>query len=206
MTFAKIENGAVAKYPYTVAELRADNPATSFPSEIDASKLADFGLVEVTATEPPEITADQVLEEGSPVLSEGEWIQQWTVRDRTADEIAALEEMLLRQIDHDAGQFRLRFITDVPGQAQTYTEKEAEALAYQNNPDGSYPIIEAEAAASGMSVADVAAIVISTAAQWRVLGAAIEGQRMGAKRAVQAAETYSGKLAAAEVDWEALLD
>lgn len=34
---------------------------------------------------------------------------------------------LYAQIDKDAGAFRARFITDVPGQAQTYEKKEREA-------------------------------------------------------------------------------
>ncbi|MFA7597665.1 MAG: hypothetical protein WCY92_15060, partial [Novosphingobium sp.] len=136
------------------------------------------------------------------------WRRGWTVRERNEEEFAEQESQCHAQIDHDAGLFRARFITDVPGQSQTYVEKEREALAYATDPEGSYPFLAAEAAATGRTIAQVAAEVAGTAAAWRMLGAAIEGARIGAKRAVSAAKDggdWAGMEAAAAVDWEALL-
>lgn len=205
MQYVKIANGEVADYPYDIGRFRAENPNSMMRWPPAPIALAGAGIFVVEEGIEPSITLDQVADPADPILVDGLWVRNWTVRNRTSDEIADLEAELLARIDREAGAFRTRFITSVPGQAQTYVEKEREALAYQADPNASYPFLTAEAAATGSTVAAVAALIAGTASAWRNLGAAIEGQRMGAKQAVKAAATYSGKLAAAEVDWEGLL-
>lgn len=90
--YALIIEGAVAKYPYSLAEMRADNPDTSFAAEPSDESLADFGMVPVIASDPPEVTAEQVAEEAAPALVEGAWVQQWAVRDKTADELTEAKQ------------------------------------------------------------------------------------------------------------------
>ncbi len=206
MEYVKIHNGQVAEFPYDIGQFRAENPTIAMRWPPAAIGLAAHGIFEVEVPEPPALSADQVAQPAtSPELIDGLWTLPWVVRDRTNEEIAALEAHLLDQIDREAGAFRQRFITSVPGQAQTYVEKEREALAYQSDPEGSYPFLTAEAVATGSTVAAVAALVAGTAAAWRQLGAAIEGRRMGAKQAVKSATTWAGKHDAAQIDWEGLL-
>ena len=47
--FAKITNGAVDKFPYTVGQLRHDNPNTSFPKQISEETMLEFGMVPVVS-------------------------------------------------------------------------------------------------------------------------------------------------------------
>lgn len=125
-----------------------------------------------------------------------------------ADWAAEIEPRLLGQIDIECGQFRARFITTTPGQEMTYLEKERQArawLADADPDDADYPMLAAEAAARGLSMSAQVDLVIAQADAWRQLGAAIEGARMGAKAAVQAATTEADKIAAAQVDWAGLL-
>lgn len=77
-------------YPYQPTQLRAENPNVSFPSEMADALLAEFGVYPVQPTSRPEYDpATQTLSEALPSYENGAWVQNWTVRDLTADEIAA---------------------------------------------------------------------------------------------------------------------
>ncbi|MCB2052282.1 MAG: hypothetical protein KDE63_12720 [Novosphingobium sp.] len=88
--YARVVDGAVVAWPYTTAMLRADFPK-SWPVT-DPIMLMDgeHDVVAVAPIEPPAVTAGQIAELASPVLVNGEWTQAWTVRDQTAQELAAL--------------------------------------------------------------------------------------------------------------------
>jgi hypothetical protein len=88
---ALIENGAVAQYPYSIGSLKLANPQTSFPSQISDASLLEYGVHRVFFATQPEVTATQVLEEGSPVFSteDQRWTQVWSVRDMTSEEVTS---------------------------------------------------------------------------------------------------------------------
>jgi len=88
--YAKITNGSIDQYPYTVARLRHDNPNTSFPRKIPDEMLADYGVVSVTVTQIPDYDErTQKLEQAAqPVEVNGAWLLQWNVANKTAEEIA----------------------------------------------------------------------------------------------------------------------
>lgn len=78
--FAKVTNGQIDQYPYTVGDLRRDNPNTSFPRVLSAETLAQHGLVQVQpATRPDVDTLTHRGRETTPVQQGGAWVQQWTV-------------------------------------------------------------------------------------------------------------------------------
>jgi hypothetical protein len=88
--YAKITNGSVDQYPYTVGHLRRDNPNTSFPRNLSAETLAAWGMVTVTVPDAPSYDArTQKLEQTNvPVQVNGAWMLQWNVANKTAEEIA----------------------------------------------------------------------------------------------------------------------
>ncbi len=73
------EDGSLARYPYTIEDLRADHPGTIFFEPVDADTLAHFRVVVVQASTAPEVTLEQTLTEAAPVLVDGVWTQQWAV-------------------------------------------------------------------------------------------------------------------------------
>ncbi len=97
---ALIENGAVAQYPYTTGDLKRANPQTSFPSQISDASLLEYGVHRVFFATQPEVTATQVLEEGTPVFSteDQRWTQTFTVRDMTAEEVSSRNDAQAAQI------------------------------------------------------------------------------------------------------------
>lgn len=116
--------------------------------------------------------------------------------------LTPLRDALSAQVDREAGDVRLRYITDVPGQLATYLAKEAEAKAWSPAADpAEFPYLTAEAAAIDLPIADLVAEIDSVAAAWRALDPLIEAARRGAKVRIATADTIPAIFAASQVDW-----
>lgn len=120
--------------------------------------------------------------------------------------LVPVRDALLVKIDAEAEAIRTRFITPGAGQAMTYLRKEAEARAYAADPTTAVPFLTVEAAATGTTVADLAAEVIAQANAWAVIGPQIEGARLAAKKAVKGATNIADMHQAATVDWAAAVN
>jgi hypothetical protein len=81
----KLTNGVPT--PYTIGELRRDNPNVSFPRTIPDTTLAEYDVYPVAETPRPEVTYAQNVEQGFAMVG-GAWTQTWTVVDASAGEIA----------------------------------------------------------------------------------------------------------------------
>ena len=118
MSYVKITNGAVAKYPYSTGQLRRDNPNVSFPRNIPVEIMRRYGMRPVTteampdynpltqkvttATTPTRNVVRLMTEADAtdPITNEvntdlvgtpiygNDWVLTRTVVDLTADEIA----------------------------------------------------------------------------------------------------------------------
>jgi hypothetical protein len=108
--------------------------------------------------------------------------KEWVLNEATS--LAAAEATVaaaLAQVDTWAGQARLRYITDAPGQPETYMKKEAQARAYvAAGYTGTVPsFIDAEATALSKTPTEVADDIITQADYWtNVKGPAIEAIRL----------------------------
>jgi len=99
--------------------------------------------------------------------------------------------LLLVSIDQAAEDARLRYITPGAGQAAVYLAKAAEADSYKaaGYPSAStaYPLLTAEATATGQTKAAIADAVIAKRDAWMLVAGSIEGERIAGKAAVSAA-------------------
>ncbi len=101
----------------------------------------------------------------------------------------------LRTIDQAAGQVRLKYITDIPGQVGVYLVKLEQAKDYLAaaalDAGAAVPrYVAAEARATGLSAAAAAQQIVTTGTLWNdELGPDIEEARIGGKKAVGAAES-----------------
>jgi hypothetical protein len=85
--YIKVNNDAPENY--SIGQLRRDNPQTSFPKQISEEMLAEYDVYATTTAKPPEVLSTQKLNQSTkPVLVDGAWVYQWTVVEKTADEIA----------------------------------------------------------------------------------------------------------------------
>jgi len=92
---ALIKSGAVDQYPYTIGNLRKDNPNTSFPKRPSDTLLAEWGVQPVAKIDRPIVDHTKNVAEGTPVLVDGTWTQVWETTDATAEEIAEREQARL---------------------------------------------------------------------------------------------------------------
>jgi hypothetical protein len=87
-------NQTVETYPYTIGDLRRDNPNTSFPRSPSDAVLAEWSVFPVVEQEQPVFNdATQNLTETNPTLVNGQWLQTWVIAEATPEEIAERTEV-----------------------------------------------------------------------------------------------------------------
>ncbi|ATN32917.1 hypothetical protein ACO34A_03765 [Rhizobium sp. ACO-34A] len=124
-----------------------------------------------------------------------------------AIDLVALQASLKAGIDVAAEVERLKHITAGAGQAMTYQRKAEEAKACLSATDpvsADYPMLAAEIGITAETLAGVASIVSAAYEAWITIGSAIEAARLGAKLAVDSAETAEAAMAAAVIDWSSV--
>jgi hypothetical protein len=89
--YALVINGVIEKYPYSIGELRKDNPQTSFPENLSNERLAEWSVYTVAPTPQPEIDYTKNLSEGTPVNQNG-WKQVWVISNASSQEVAQRTE------------------------------------------------------------------------------------------------------------------
>lgn len=89
--YALITNGVATKYPYTVGDLRRDNPNISFPKILTQDVLSRFGLVDVQIQSQPsyDLRTQRVETSNLPVLIDSVWTITKTAVNKTPEQIAA---------------------------------------------------------------------------------------------------------------------
>jgi hypothetical protein len=124
---ALINNGAVEKYPYTIGNLRKDNPNTSFPKNPSDELLEGLGMFRVAKVDRPEYDHTKNIAEGTPVQVNGVWTQVWNVTDASAEEIA---ERTAQQAQNMRAE-RDRLIADTDWTGLSDTTMSAEMATYR---------------------------------------------------------------------------
>ena len=91
MVYVKIQDGEVLAYPYSIAQLKLDNPNTSFPSPISENVLEDFDVYPVTIERPVERKAERLnILTDIKLKKAKEFVRQ----DRTEEAISTLDSIL----------------------------------------------------------------------------------------------------------------
>lgn len=103
---ALIENGAIKQYPYGLTQLKKAHKNVSFPKNPSDKVLASFNVLRVFFSTQPKVSNTQVLEEKPPLFDEELqcWVQIWSVRDATQEELSARTSNLasdIREQRHD---------------------------------------------------------------------------------------------------------
>lgn len=117
------------------------------------------------------------------------------------DDLSALAEKFAASVDKSAGEARLQFVTDAPGQSTVYAKKETEARAYLVNTSLVGPMLLAEAGGDLAKVEAIALRIVERADACNTALAEIEALRMTAKQAIFAATDVPSILAAVDIVW-----
>ena len=73
-------------YPYSIPQLREAYPNVSLPAELSDESLADWDMYVVTPTSMPNDYTKNITE-GTPVLTDGVYYQNWIQTDASQSEI-----------------------------------------------------------------------------------------------------------------------
>lgn len=88
MNYLLASNNLILKFPYSIEELRNDNPQTSFPIEMSAEELSEWGVFTVEDQIPPVFNKQtESLEIGDPTLVDDKWVREWNVIQASPEEV-----------------------------------------------------------------------------------------------------------------------
>ena len=92
--YVKILDGAVDQYPYSTLSLRRDNPNVSFPKTFPEEYINQYGVYSVYEVDKPDYNEEtQNCELNSePTLVDGNWTLEYTVTDKTAEELQTIAD------------------------------------------------------------------------------------------------------------------
>lgn len=92
----------VKRFPYSVTQLRRDNPNVSFPQDLSNEELAVWNVYPVVSKDAPahnNATENCVMV--NPILQKNQWVQQWLVTTATPAEVAKRAERQCADIRAD---------------------------------------------------------------------------------------------------------
>jgi hypothetical protein len=98
--FVKVTNGQIDQYPYTVGDLRRDNPNTSFPKQVPEATMAQYGVYPVGYAAAPDYNPDthRIQNSNMPELADGKWTLTKTVVELTPEQLEDRKAQKRRQI------------------------------------------------------------------------------------------------------------
>lgn len=125
----QVKNGKAE--PYSVWQLRRDNPETSFRKEISAAKLAEFGVYPATVKERPATSQWQTATRDALPTQDagGNWVYGWTVHTMPLDQAKAarVQELAARRYKEEVSGAVIR--TDPPVIVSTDRTTQAKLIA-----------------------------------------------------------------------------
>ena len=77
--YVKALNGTILEFPYTIADLRKENPSTSFPNNPGPQILDAYNVYAVTDAPVPSFDSKTHRVIRGAVNQDGQWVTQWTV-------------------------------------------------------------------------------------------------------------------------------
>jgi hypothetical protein len=94
MLYLKAIDNVVEQYPYSLGQLRKDNPNTSFPRQPSLAGLAEFNMYPVTEVTPTLADGEKLVKVWTPTLVSGEWVLPHQAVAKTVEDLATESEVV----------------------------------------------------------------------------------------------------------------
>jgi hypothetical protein len=137
--YLRIINNEI-NYPYSLQILREDNPNTSFPTEMTESLMGEWDIYEVRQTPKPN-NYTKNISEGTPILVDGVYYQNWEQVDASESEITNRLNDKWEEIREFRNQLLLECdwtqLADIPTETKTIWQtyrQELRDVTTQSNP------------------------------------------------------------------------
>lgn len=109
-------------YPYSLQQLKENNPNSSFPSEMTEAVMNEYNIFEVRQTPKPNNYTKNIFE-GTPILVEGVYYQNWEQTDASTSEINARIEAKWVEVRENRNQLLQECdwtqLGDIPNETKT---------------------------------------------------------------------------------------
>lgn len=98
--FVKVTNGQVEKFPYTIGDLRRDNPKTSFPKQVPEALLSEYGVYPATIDSKPSFDgrSQRLAQDALPQNTAKGWVIGWTVVEKTAEQVQEYDDKTAKAV------------------------------------------------------------------------------------------------------------
>jgi hypothetical protein len=88
--YVKTLNNEIQDFPYSLRNLKEDNPNTSFPLKLSDELLAGWGVYRISYADRPEIQHNETIKANvAPTLIDGAWVLGWSVVLMTEEDLAS---------------------------------------------------------------------------------------------------------------------
>ena len=127
--YVKLSNGAIEQYPYTLGDLRRDNPNTSFPKRVNAELLTGYGMYPVTRLPVPTYNkrTQSVQEQTTPVLNGSAWEVGYDILSNTDEQISEYDNA----VSSNARSLRNSLLEDTDWMALSDVTMSSEMTSYR---------------------------------------------------------------------------
>lgn len=123
--YVKAINQTVETFPYSIGDLRKDNPNTSFPKKPSESVLAEWNVYPVIRAERPAHSSNETAQQNdAPTLEGDSWVLGWTVRALTDLELEDYAQAAKMQRNRKLSDSDWTQLADSPLSAAEKTEWE----------------------------------------------------------------------------------
>ena len=93
--YVKTLNNEIQDFPYSLRNLKEDNPNTSFPLKLSDELLAGRGVYRIVYADRPAVEHNEtIVANAAPTLIDGAWVLGWSVILMTDDEISRVCDVL----------------------------------------------------------------------------------------------------------------
>jgi hypothetical protein len=91
--YVKTLNNEIQDFPYSLKNLKEDNPNTSFPAKLSDEILAEWGVYRIVYADRPAVEHNEtIVANAEPALIDGAWVLGWSVALMTDDEILTIAQ------------------------------------------------------------------------------------------------------------------
>lgn len=138
MLFVKVKNNQPVAFPYTIDQLRRDNPQTSFPKYPNNELLSLYEVYPVVEHEISDLAVlTQTFEYTMPELRDGQWHQTWLIRQIAEPQAA---ENIRRERDHLLQACDWTQVADAPVDRAAWAEYRTQLRDIPNQPGFPYQV------------------------------------------------------------------
>ena len=131
MDYVKVVNSEVETYPYSIRQLKADNPNTGFPPNVTESSLAEWNVYPMSHLDAASHNARTHIatQQTTPTFNNDRWELGWDISEQTEEQIALYDEQVARGMR----QLRDELLEETDWQALSDVTMSSEMTAYRQS-------------------------------------------------------------------------